>query len=46
MIYSTYMDERLIKACIESGSAATVTKPATEEGYLKMIDAFLEVANK
>lgn len=46
MVYSTYLDQNLIKACTESGATELMTKPITEKGYHEMMDTFLKAIAK
>ncbi len=41
-IYSTYVGPQLVDECLQLGAAIVETKPATKEGYNKMMDAILE----
>lgn len=43
LVYSTYTDEDLVKQSTAIGAALVLPKPATAEGYHKMIDAFFDV---
>ena len=45
MIYSTYIDDLLIKQGLTMGATHVMNKPFTKEGYSKMMDAFLKTRN-
>ena len=45
MIYSTYIDDLLIKQGLTMGATHVMSKPFTKEGYDKMLDAFLKTRN-
>jgi CheY-like chemotaxis protein len=42
MVYSTYIDERLIKDSLRNGASLVFPKPSDKAGYNKMIDEFLK----
>ncbi len=44
MVYSTYTDQQLVAACLQSGALAVLPKPLTKDGYHAMMDAFLKAA--
>lgn len=46
VIYSTYADSNLIIECKKLGAGMVAVKPITEEGYLKMMDNFLQLVRK
>ena len=41
VVYSTYTDNQLIKACTVKGARMVVSKPLTRKGYQEMMDDFL-----
>ena len=41
MVYSTYTDHQLVKACTSEGARMVVSKPLTRKGYHEMMDDFL-----
>ena len=43
VIYSTYMDDQLIKKSKEAGASLVVTKPMSRQGYHEMMDTILKL---
>lgn len=43
MVYSTYTDQQLISKASGMGAYKVVAKPFTKDGYLKMMEDFLQV---
>ena len=41
VVYSTYTDNQLVKACTVKGARMVVSKPLTKAGYQEMMDEFL-----
>ena len=46
VIYSTYMDERLLRKSREAGAALGVTKPVSRQGYNQMVDSLLQLITR
>lgn len=45
VIYSTYINDKLIESCLVSGASLVLAKPDGRDGYLMMMDKMLEVVN-
>lgn len=42
MIYSTYINDILVRNCMDAGAALVFNKPEDKDGYYKMVEAFFE----
>lgn len=42
MIYSTYLNDMLVRNCMEAGASLVFNKPEDKDGYYKMVEAFFE----
>ena len=43
VIYSTYIHEKLIESCLNSGASLVLAKPDDKDGYLTMLDKMVAV---
>jgi CheY-like chemotaxis protein len=43
MVYSTYLNEMLVKNCMNAGASLVLSKPEDKDGYHKMIADFFQV---
>ena len=43
MVYSTYINDMLIRNCMNAGAAMVLSKPEDKDGYHKMIADFFQV---
>ena len=43
MVYSTYINDMLIRNCMNAGAALVLSKPEDKDGYHKMIADFFQV---